>query len=516
MKKQLLIVFLGLMIATSLMAQTGEMEVKIGYVITDEEDNQAVNQETFNTYEGPAFSLNNIYVGFENGLKFTGDMSNLSLNNRNMNMTLSKAGLTQINFYNNQYRRVYSADGSNFTRREATGLNGFVKPHKNLKLFGGFDYFDKDGTAQYSLDPVGESNEYEINYTQYSYNFGGQAYCPYGNMRYEFKQITFQNDINFDLDRTADVHNLSFYSSLPSYRWFTLAAGYYNRSDEYDSTSLKLATESFWGGGKIYLKNQWLIDFRTILATTEHNDDLNEQDNKYYTVAVGKTFKRMAGFRVGYELRNAENDTRKTTADGYMISGWYNYLGKLYLKGRYSFISSTVDEGDILIGETERSRHMISAKYQDTQWGSLSAKLEKRIKKYDDIDTEVDYTSASGALALKTKFGKFVASYKYNFGEYYNRSEDLGFEFSDHIVCGGLYPIAYHGLDLYVGATYYTTFRDLEMEKLSLDAKIGWEFIPMHRIEGRYQMYTYDDFFVINDTYTANNFEINFIKELKF
>lgn len=502
--------------AGSLMAQTGEMDVKIGYVFTDESDNLSVNQETYNTYEGPAFSLNNIYIGFENGIKFNGDLNNISMNNRHMNMSLGKAGLTQINFYNNQYRQIYSPDGVNYTRRETTGLSGYLKPHKNFKLFGGFDYFDKDGTAEFIYEPVGESNEYQINYTQYSYNFGGQAYCPYGNARYEFKRITFQNDLNFSLDRTADVHNLSFFSSLPNYRWFTIAAGYYGRSDEYDSLATNLNTNSFWGAGKIYLKNQWLIDFRTIMATTEHNDDMNDQDNKYYTLAVGKSFQRVGGFSVGYEIRKAENETQKTTADGYKVSGWYSYLGKLYIKGRYSFISKTVDDGETLIGESENSRHMLSVKYNDSQWGSLSAKIEKRIKKYDDIDTEADYTSASSALAFKTKFGKLVASYKYNFGEYYNHSNLLGFEFSDHIVSGGLYPMSYYGVEAYIGATYYTTFRDIEMEKISLDLRLNWEFIPLHHLEGRYQMYTYDDFFSVQDTYTANNFEINLTKELKF
>ena len=91
--------FTALMVLVSagaVAADYGSGEVKIGYVITDEEGNLAVNQETYNTYEGFGLSFNDFRLRMPSGLQFRADLNNITLNNRKLTFEAHKPGLFRL------------------------------------------------------------------------------------------------------------------------------------------------------------------------------------------------------------------------------------------------------------------------------------------------------------------------------------------------------------------------------------------------------------------------------------
>jgi hypothetical protein len=226
----------------------GEMKFKVGYVFTDEMDNFSVNQETFNTYEGFALSIMDIQIATVTGFNFYGDLKNVTLNNRNLNFTASKVGLLNLSFYNNQYRRIYNESGSQYTRRESTGINGEFTPYEYLKFFGGFYYYDKDGSQLSVYRPVYDSVEYTTDYTQYSWNLGTTIKYNESFITGEYRSVIFQDDTDFSLDREAEQFNLNIFSFLPTKRKIAVSAGFLYRKDYMNERVQKLRTITGWGG----------------------------------------------------------------------------------------------------------------------------------------------------------------------------------------------------------------------------------------------------------------------------
>ncbi|MFC1475078.1 hypothetical protein ACFLQG_00385 [Candidatus Zixiibacteriota bacterium] len=510
------LVTLLLLASSVLLANEGELKIKLGGVIIDDQDNFGVNQETYNTYEGFGLSLYDFRYETDAGFGFSADLYNITMNNRNMRFSAYKPGLVKISGYNNQYRRTYDPDGVNFTRRESSGVKGTVQPFRNVKLFGGVDYTDKDGMSYNVYRPVADTVELSTNYTNYSYNFGASGYCPFGILMFEYKSFVFQDDLDFSNDREADQFKVSLFSTYPGYDPLKFSAGYFTRKDKLDGYTTELKTDVYWGAAKLYMKNGWMADYRLILAQSDHTGNAHETDNDRHTLSLTKAWKGMGGIRAGYEYGTSDNSVDRTISNGFLFKGWYNWENKWYFKSKYSVINKDVDDGATLIGQEDRSRHNLSVKYVDKNWGSIKGKVEKRVKEYDELNSKVDYTSASvGLLLKKANLGKLSLNGTYYLGQFENHSTVVNYEFTDHLLSAYIYPHIINKIEVWTGATYYRSQRDIDLEKFSFTFGVSWEFIPTHHLNTKYKAYTYDDLMVASDTYTANIIEFNLIKDLK-
>ena len=494
----------------------GGLTTKLGYTYIDESDNLSINQQTFNRYEGFNFSLNDINLSLEKGYNLFGQLSNITQNNRNLRLTAARYGAFSLSGFNNQYRRTYSKDGSLFTRRESSGINGSLNITKQFKLFGGWIYEDKDGTAKTYFRPTPDADEFSINYSRYAYNLGASIKADNSYGRFEYKNVIYENDLDFDRDRTSDIYNLNLSGFLPDYKKFRFAGGYYHRNDNIEDYDTEFNTDSYWAAVKLYLQQQWSINYRLLTAESEHNQNNLITDNNYHTISLSKAFKKQGGMRFGYEYRSSDNGLNHTQSDGYLANGWYNHDNRLFIKARYSFISKEVDDGETMLGESDRSRHFISIRYVDKSWGGIKGKIEKRIKKYDDIEIEIDYTSASSEIKLNHRYADLRVSYLYRIGDYTNRTREDNYEFSDHIVSASFTPKRIYQFDLRGNIYYYRSQRDLDLEKFSFGVDLSWEFLADYALEIKYKLNTYDDLLYIDDHYTSNIIEINLINELSF
>lgn len=506
---------IALLVSTSL-ASEGTAVVKLGYIMPDEMDHLGVNQETFNTYEGLALSFEDIRYQFENGVNLSGALTDLTLENRNLRLSVTKPGLISFSVNHNKYQRIYDANSDYKTRRMSTGFNGYIKPQKNIKLYGGFSNIEKEGTTELVYRPVIDSFHYEQDYQQYTYNYGAEGLWSYGRIKTEYKESYFYDDIEFANDRKSKMFNINFYTSIPQYKHISIAGGLIKRDDDYYDRDIMLESKSIWGAAKVLLKKDVTLNYRLVSTTTDHSETTDETSNILNSLSITKKWLSQAGLTFAYEHHSSDEKINHTISNGIILSGWLRANSKWLVKGRYSFIGKETDHGTTLIGDVDRSRVMFKIRYHDAVWGGWEGKFEQRIKEYKEFSSRSDYTSYSTRLFLNSKiYGKFVVGYSYYLGEYANQTALTTFEFTDHIINASYYPLPFKQFQFGLSGNYYRTQRDLDVEKFSANINAKWEVHPGSFIEGKYRVYTFDDWQVAANTYTANIIEITFIKELK-
>jgi len=491
--------------------------VKIGYTYIDHDGGFGVNQETYNYYEGLGLSLSDWHYGLDNGVTITGDFNNITLNNRNLRAGARKPGLFDVTFTNNQYRRIYDFDGSHFTRRNSTGFQVSVQPHRLVKVFGGYSLINKHGSSIEILSPVSDTIIASTDYSQTSINLGTLVGDRRGTLRLDYRHLSFNDKTSLNADRKADNFSATATTPVPKNEWLIVSGGYIYRKDKADLDNSALQTSQFWGATKMYLPAHLLFDYRLIYAWAKHIGPDLETDHFIHTASIGRNWRRHGGLRVGYEYRIADDFTNRTTSSGFLANGWLKPIERIYLNASIATRKDKVKEGVTLLGDEDYTRHQITARYSDTTWGDLTGQWQGRIRKNPDISSRVDYNAWSTQINLaRSKLGRITVNWTYYKGTYRDQSDTLGFQFGDHVLNGTIHPRTWRNFDFDFGATYYRSRRSLNIEKSNLNFGLMYTYEKIYHVEARYHVFNYDDYLVNNSYYTANIVEVNIIKDLSF
>ncbi len=497
----------------NLLAGEGAGTFKAGYVFTDEDGNLGVNSETYNQYEGFGFSFNDFNYNFENGMYLKANFNNMTLNNRNLYSSLTKPGVFNLSFVNNQFRRIYGSNGDKFTRRRYSQVKGSFNASKNIKFFSSLSRTDKKGETFGIYRPAIDTVGYNTDYYQTSFKFGTHGYSSYGSIKAEYQRYEFFDDLDTDNDRNANALNLTAFASLPSYPNINLSGGFSTRVDEMYETSVELSNNQYWAGTRIYLPSQFKFDYRILYSLFKNRGILSYTDNWINTFSVTKGFQKKASVTVGYETRISDNHFDRTESNGFIFSGWARLHERLKVTSRISNKNKEVKNGSTILGDEEYFRHSASLKYTGKNWGNISFKIESKLKKNDNVNSEVDYSSYVTTLNLKDKnYGWISFSYAYYLGQFQNFSDETSFEFADNVLTAGIYPKAFNQFSLSAKSSYYRSHRDKEIEKFKLTLTGQYKFPKDHILEIKYNIYTFDDLMVVDNFYTGNIIEFNFLK----
>ena len=518
--QNMIVLFIILMFAlvapAAMAAGTGGGSVRVGYTFIDDDGSQAVNQETYNVYEGIGLSLNQWQYNWDNGIYLKADLNNITLNNRNLRMSAGKPGRFGVSAFNNQYRRIYQANGYDFTRRAASGVQANFQPSRYFKFNGGFGLIDKHGTDYFIMPAIDDTVSRSSDWTQKSYNFGAQAGDRNRLVRIDYRKFDFTDNTPAALDRSADQINIVATSTLPRLKQVYVSGGLNYRKDKFDITTTELKTSQYWGATNVYFTPTLLFDYRIVFATTERNSPARTIDNVSNTVAIGKTWPGKGGARIGYENRVSDDFVNRTSSDGLLFSGWLKPTPKLYFATSLSTRKADVTDGVTLLGDESRTSHSLKAKYTEAEWGDFTARWEGRIRKNDDLRSEVKYNVVSGELNLsRPKYGRLNITYSFYNGDYKDRSTTTSYEFTDHVLTGHIYPITYRNVTVDFGGTYYRSKKDQDIEKFSLDFGAALTFLKNHHLEARYRVFNFDDFHFTDKYYTSNIVEVNVIKDIQ-
>ncbi|MCP4570046.1 MAG: hypothetical protein GY841_20895 [FCB group bacterium] len=517
-RKHIMRLVLGLVPAILLVGPVfadGGGNIRLGYVITDEEGHLGVNQETFNLYDGPVVSINDFQYQTTSGFNFAADLNRMALNNRNLRASASKAGLFGLTLSNNQYRRTYDFEGNRFTRRRNTAAQAHFYPMRKIKLFGGYGRTDKHGENFHVFQPVNDTVITATDYTQTRFNLGAQASFDQGHLRTEYRRLDFTDDASGGDDRQSDVFSLLAFAPLSRYKQVVLSGGYNYRRDRHESSAVELTTNQGWGAFRARLPHNFSTEYRFLFARTEQNTTEVETDNVVNTFSISRNWTARGGLRIGYENRISDDLIDRTVANSILFSGWYRINNAWLFRGRFSTRARDVKTGTTLVGDENFTRHQLSVKYRQESWGDLTLRYQGRIKTNVDINTRIEYNAVTAALNLvQPKYGRMNLTYTYYLGQFENRStaSPEEFEFSDHVLSGTIHPATHGNLETSFGATYYRSRRDRDTEKFSLDFGARYEFPMDHILELRYRVCNFDDFQVSDRYYTGNIIDLSIIK----
>ncbi len=503
--KKILLITLTLLLTLSIAIQTnageGSADITVGYISTDEEGNGSVNQETFNIDEGFNLSITDFSYLTNNGVRFNADLINTTLEDRNLRISSSKAGLFSISAYNNKYRRNYNFEKTFNTVRDSYGFNSSITASKNIRFFGGYALTDKAGTSLQQIDILNDTTFFVTDYRHTSYKFGTQIFNTLGNLRAEYRKSEFEDETVNGYDRESEQITLSGFAKVPNYEMVHISGGYIYRSDLETTFNSETKTNQLWGASKYYFLKNSSIEYRIKFARTNNTSQIVETDNWVNSLTYGKTWKGSGGIRVGVESRIVDDLVDRSESNSLIIDGWYKLGTQFLFRGKASTRSKDIVTGSTILGDETVTRHLFTARYTHDKYGDLTLRLDNRIRKNDDdgVNTQIDYTTVTSVLNLKDKsYGSLNVTHSYYLGQFENRDfvngTDKSYEFSDHVVTGTITPNVYGKLEFSFGGTYYRSRRDHDKEKFSLNIAAKYSLPSEHILEVKYDVFNYDDY----------------------
>ncbi len=502
---------------------------RVGLVVLDEEGSHAVNQPSYNTYPGLSLSLERFSVRFDDGTRLYGDLRDITLNNRNLRVGLTRSGKYGLTLRHNQYRRNYSTDGSDFTRRRLAGGQAWVQPIPSVRLFGGLDRILRHGTSHDLFLSGGASRK--IDYAQTTGNFGVRYARDRRTATFEYRSSKFTDETEDRSDRLTSRIRLVAAAPVPTRDDLLINAGFQHYKAEVRTQEDTLTTNAFWGGVTYFLAD-YTFKYSGLFDRSRRTGDVVATDNILNALYVSRNWHQRSGATVGYRYRTTDDAFLDKAVSGYFLSGWCKPVTGLTVKLGYGNEQTTINDGPSLTGEKSYTRLWTAVKYRRENSG-VNLKIKNRktendgYRGYDEstdgnlsrgIAYSADFVEVATDLFYSSgKWGTFSVAYSYSDGDFTN---DSGmFAYREHVLSGDYESISLLGqFDIKLGATYLRAKQDLDYERSNLRGAIAWEFRPRHRLEVKLSIQNFDNYIdpsaLYTEYYTANIVTINLIKEM--
>ena len=492
--------------------------VKLGGVIIDDEGNPGVNQSTFNTYEGVALSLEKFRYNFDNGARLYADLKNITMNNRQLRLSFIKAGQYGLSFNNSQYRRLFSQDGSTFTRRRNTGGEVWVKPTGYAKIYGGYNRTDRYGDQVAILGELGSPQPYAVDYTNTGVHGGLTLEKNRRQLDVNYRTTSYTDELGVASDRSGNRFRATLRSPLPRFDNVVVYGGVQTYRYRVEDTSDTLKANTGWFGGQATLNHGFSLRGNFIWDRARRTGDLTASDNIATAFYLGKTWVRQGGLTVGY-IHYINDDVRdELTGDGYHFSGWYAFNPQLMLKAGYGTEQTDVNAGRTWVGNEDKTSEYASIRYKFRPGSQARISIANRSRENDEIGSSADYFRFGADLFfVDKKYGELSLAYSYLDGEY--EYSDGQFAFRDHVFSGDLTLPEYERVTLSGGGSYVRSMEDTDIESFSVRVSASFDLNGTQSVEFTYTAHNFDDLSNLKTLpytryYTANIVEINLVSGL--
>ncbi len=498
---------------TSLVFAGGSGDLKLGYTYLSDKGNLAMSQPTFNDYKGIGLSLENFRYQCSKGTIFRADLKNITLDNRNLNLGIEKAGLWGLNANLNKYRRIYDFEGKDATKRDQFGSDLWVNLNKRLRIFGGFSSIGLKGKIDDSFN-LGADAPRQMEYSQKNYNVGARINCNGGMFQAEYLKINYKDKKISDRDQ--DRQNVRLNALMPVLKNNRLIAsgGFQSFETKYTASGFKIKSNTVWGGGLLNLPHHFSVNYNFIFNRAGSDSDMVKTDNIANTVYLNHVWPNLAGLTVGYQNDIRDDFDKQLKSNSYYFSGWVT-KNRCELRADYGSRAEDVKKGTRLVGNEDRTRFKVQTKYRYTDATWLGLSYEGKQRKNDDIGSKADFNRFGAQCAVK--FGDLFnlnGGYFYATGKYKNIESE--FKFTDHELFGDITLKEFCRLTPGFGALYYRSKRDLDIEHFNLRFSGTYRLVSDFELEAIYNVYNFDDFLVSDRYYTSNIVEINLIKGFSF
>jgi hypothetical protein len=400
-----------------------------------------------------------------------------------------------------------------------TGGNAWIQPHKNIRLFGGYDMHHKRGTFVSFFDDVaGVTPRSQVDYKNQFYNVGAVIKDRQRSLELEYRGLNFEDDLNTTDNFKTVRYRVSGRTPVPNYEQLWVNAGFQRYERYRETLGDSLYTSLGWGGLGLNLPQGWSARYSFIWDRSRNTAEPVSTDNIVNSFSAEKSFKQMGGLSAGYRYILKDDYYHELKGNGLFAAGWVRPTPKVDLRANVGTSNMDDKNATTVIGDQDLTKFSIAGTYRDTP-GKIRLKYESRTRKRDDIGSKIDYSKFGADLTLKKeRYARLTVAYSYIKGDYQNITSQ--FQFDDHLLDGVVESAKFWGVQALFGGTYLRSKNDLDTERFTVKAGGRYSFAKRYTVEFIYTAHNYDDFVDANTPtlytqfYTANIVEVNLISEL--
>lgn len=509
-----------------------EGRLKLGYVYLDDDGNRSVDHTSYNLYEGGSIGLENMRYRFENGLRLRGNISHLTMNNRNLSLGLDKAGLFGLSVGHHKYRRIYSFEGDKATKRHRTTADFWLRPHRYIKLFAGGSYTQKQGDMlplfEY-YEPTPES----FDYSQVRFNGGLQANYEGRTVRAEYRTINYSDEYSSMRDQQRQLMQVQAQLPLPRFEWIMVTGGFRHFESKYKDSDFTFSANTGWVSGLAQLPQGFSARYHFKFDRASSDSDFVATDNLSNAFYLGYQMPGKLRLTAGYQTDVNDDFEDEVRGDGFYLAAWAEPAPFVEVRGEYGSRKEELEEGQRLLGDQETKRHKFAVKLKGSRWGSVTFRGEGRERDNEQLGSNVEFTRFGGDLTLlgskqteitcpvtgkKIRLQSLVGGYSYTEGHYTNPTRE--FDFEDHTIHAAVNLLVAERLELGHQFVYYRSKRDLDIESIRLVFSGHLLLGSGFGVEAIYRVHNFDDLAMLtlpyDQYYTANIVEFNLTKDFSY
>jgi hypothetical protein len=510
-KMTILIVGLLTVFPLQMVVAGGGGDLKIGYIYIDEDGNQSVSYPSFNYFEGPAFSLERFGYRLGNGIKFSMDLRNVNLENRNVRLGVSKTGLYGVDFTTNRYVRVYDFDGDVETRRDRSMVKAWVTPSKYIKIFGSGSFNTVSGSRSAVFGDFPGLEAQSLDYMSSRYTFGGDLKVDGKLLHAEYGFWDYTDDIDEDNDQTRKMLRLNALLPLPQYERIVLSGAFRSFETEFESSGRSIESWTVMGAALYKFMDNARLNYIAKLNRAGSSDDLVDTDNLAHMVYLSYSSPKRFGATLGYQYHINDDFEDAIISNSYYLGGWLAPSDRITFKFEQGIRAEEVDEGSRLVGNEDRTRTRIYGTFKGSEQFTLKAGFELKSRENDQIGTSADYDRIYLEPVINYSDNLTLSGgYSLSRGEYENTVNT--FEFRTHQVFGNIDIRPFEMLTGGFGIDYFRNEEDLDSEAINLLFRAVYSYDHGLRGELTYRVLNFDDLLIIDKYYTGNIVEFNLIK----
>lgn len=513
-----IILILALVLSAFGLSMAGDFSgtVRVGQTFVDDEGDRSVNHSSYNIYEGTALSIENLRYCSDNMVRVSGNFRNITLNNRNLSLSISKSGFAGLSLRNSQYRRVYSSAGDAYTRRNRSSADLWFQVHEYIRLTGGYGVTNKKGQRLELFEPGTAIGREEMDYTLARYDVGASLNYQNHQLDVSYRGTTYEDEKDTIFNRTTGRFQITASAPVPGLNSVSLNGGFQNYQTTIKSRPDTLKANTAWGGMRYLGPHQISLRTSFVFDRARRTGDLSASDNLMYAIYAGKDWQRHAGVVVGYQHRINDDVRDEITASGYTVSLWGKPFAKLLLRANYGSDAKEVKTGRTLTGDQNYTRFSGSVRYDLGMSSYARVKYSSRNTENEEIGSEADFDQIAFELSLnRPEYGSLQLAYSLLDGQYVNTSG--GFYFKDHVLTSDLLSRSYRNVQVGFGATYMRGKEDIDIESSQLRFSGLYSFMEDYQFSVVYRAFNYDDFKddspIYSKYYTSNVVEVSVAKQ---
>lgn len=508
----ILVLLFGTFINSSIVAQQLSGDVSIGYVLTNDDNNQSLIQERYNYYEGAAVSLNNFSLT-NNGIFYTADLNNFTMNNRNLWFSVYKPSKFTISAKHNKYRRIYDANEAYSTKRDLTDITADLMINRNITLFGSFTNHQNKGKRLFVADI--DSMFTLVDYSSQVASGGVNYSSSIGSLTAQYSYTNYNDEVDSLYIQKTNLINISGTLVIPGFEKYRLYGGVVYQQNQLDELNFNQNNYHGWAGTKIWLPKKYQFEYRFLYNRTSHEARERETDTWHHLVSIAKNWRAKYGLRVGLDYVISDDLLNKTKRSGVLVNGWAHPNKALYLKVETNYYDKSTDYGNTSFGDNTYNRNKFFISYTATERLTLTGDYLSRFREDEQIDSKVDYGKYAVNLTYNDQnLGKLSGTFSYASGDYKNQSETTSYEFSNYYINGSIAPKVMDKVSLIAYTTYYKLDKNQDYQKVILSGLLGYQFNKNWNINIVVNQFNVEDK-LLNDEYDGYVIAFNLVNHFE-